>query len=143
MKGITMKLTRFKENKIGTWGVLEFDGFKCYTFEPVGADEVRSGLDRRVPAGGYNMRWHNSPRFKRRLPHIYNQQVPQGRYILIHSGNLPEHTEGCILLGNNHDARGVWNSRAALDEFMARLRSMYKDDLSPVKLEIINDFKQN
>lgn len=107
----------------------------------MGADEVRSGLDKRVPAGLYQMRWHDSPRFKRRLPHIYNKQVPGSRYILIHAGNLPQHTEGCILLGFNYDERGVWNSRAALDEFMARLRSMYKDDLSPVKLEIINDFK--
>lgn len=136
-----MTLTRFKENKIGTWGVLEFGDFKCYTFEPVGADEVRSGLDKRVPAGLYQMRWHDSPRFKRRLPHIFSKLVPQSRYILIHSGNLPEHTEGCILLGFNYDERGVWNSRAALDEFMARLRTAHKDDLKSVSLEIINDFK--
>ena len=138
-----IEIERFKENEIGTWGRLYFRNFECFTFEPVGADEVRSGLDKRVPEGVYNMRWHDSPRFKRRLPHIYNKQVPGSRYILIHAGNLAEHTEGCILLGFNYDARGVWNSRAPLDEFMAKLRSMYKDDLSPVTLEIINDFKQN
>lgn len=138
---VTMiEIERFKQNEIGTWGRLYFGDFECFTFEPVGDDEIRRGLDRRIPEGIYNMRWHDSPRFKRKLPHLYNEQVPKDRYILIHSGNLPEHTEGCILLGYTKDSRGVFNSRTAFNEFMEKLRAMYKDDLSPVELRIINNF---
>ena len=132
-----MTLTRFKENEIGTWGRLHFRNFQCYTFEPVGADEVRSGLDKRVPEGVYNMRWHDSPRFKRRLPHLFNEQVSKDRYILIHAGNLPEHTEGCILLGFTKNERGVFESRTALNEFLSIIASR---DLSDLKLKIINNF---
>ena len=103
----------------------------------MGDDETRSGLDRRIPEGIYNMRWHDSPRFKRRLPHLYNEQVPKDRYILIHSGNLPEHTEGCILLGFTKTERGVFDSRPALKEFLSIIADR---DLSDLKLRIINNF---
>lgn len=132
-----MIVERFKQNNIGTWGRLISNGFECFTFEPVGADEVRRGLDRRIPKGYYNIRWHNSPRFGKKLPHLYNDKVPKDRYILIHSGNYPEHTEGCILVGFSMGENGVFNSRQALDEFLQHLRFL---DLSKESLLIKNNF---
>lgn len=49
-----------------------------------------------IPAGIYQVAMHNSPRFKKRLPHLLN--VPGFSYILAHGGNTVDHTEGCLLL---------------------------------------------
>lgn len=133
-----MIIDRFKQNDIGTWGRLFSNGFECFTFEPVGADEVRSGLDKRIPQGFYNIRWHNSPKFGKKLPHLYNDKVPKNRYILIHSGNYANDTEGCILLGFSMGENGVFNSRQALDEFLYYLRYL---DLEKESLLIRNCFK--
>ena len=35
------------------------------------------------------------------IPHIDN--IPNRSTILVHTGNTPEQTEGCILVGNQHD----------------------------------------
>ena len=69
---------------------------KGYTLEPAGGDTTSRGLDRRIPEGMYRIDWHNSPKFGRFLPLVWNNDVPKDRYILIHSGNYPKHTEGCI-----------------------------------------------
>ena len=50
---------------------------------------------------------------------MFNDKVSKTRRILIHSGNIPEHTSGCILLGGNYTDDGVWNSRAAFAKFEA------------------------
>ena len=63
--------------------------------------------------------------------------MTKDRYILIHSGNLPEHTEGCTLLGFTKTERGVFDSRAALKEFLSIIAGR---DLSDLKLRIINNF---
>ncbi len=136
-----LEIKRFKNVFDGTLGRLSIfadngkELFSCYTLEPRGDDEVRPGLDKRVPQGQYSLRWHDSPRFKRRLLHIYNRQVPQERYILFHIGNYPKDTEGCILLGETCTDKGVLNSRAAFNSFMA---IMLKADLKKSKLNIIN-----
>ena len=141
-----LQLTRFKEIFDGTLGRLQIIDdnipnalksviFECFTLEPRGEDETRRGLDKRIPQGKYDLRWHDSPKFKRRLLHLYNNEVPKDRYILIHKGNYPEDTLGCILLGENYSKKGVFNSTNAFNRFMA---IMLKADLSECKLSVIN-----
>lgn len=135
-----MRLVRYKENEIGTWGELEYEDFKCYTFEPVGEETTLRGRDRRIPQGKYDIRWHNSPRFKKRLPHLYNDEVPIDRYILIHSGNYADDTEGCVLLGKEVCDNGVLKSKIAMSEFINRLKEI---DIAKEKFEIVNDFRDD
>ncbi len=52
-----------------------------------------------IPSGKYIVTLQTSPKFKRKLPVINN--VPHFLGILIHRGRLPEHTEGCIIVGEN------------------------------------------
>ena len=119
-----MKITinRFKKIHDGTIGKLEAeqDGqkiFSCFTLEPAGGDTTERGKDRRIPAGRYQMEWHNSSRQKRMCPLLYNELVPKDRYILIHTGNIPQETSGCILLGDGHNAAGVKNSVQTYNSF--------------------------
>ena len=135
-----LKLTRFKNVYDGTIGRLEVVEnsqviFSCFTLEPRGEDETTPNLVKRVPQGRYKLRLHNSPKFKRTLIHIYNDIVPKSRYILIHNGNYPKDTLGCILLGATYNDNGVFDSLKAFKEFMSiMLKSNVEDDI----LEIVN-----
>ena len=62
---------------------------------------VRNNTPRKdaIPYGTYEIQMHYSPKFKRSLPLLLN--VPNRSGILIHRGNCPKDTEGCILPGIN------------------------------------------
>ena len=68
---------------------LEFDKdvIRCHTLE--NADYI-------IPAGDYEIDMTHSPKFNKFLPELLNVQNRSG--IRIHSGIIPEHTRGCILL---------------------------------------------
>lgn len=86
-----------------TIGVLSVDGvYFCDTLE----DRVRDLMREEkipgrtaIPAGRYEVVVNISPRFRRKLPRLLN--VPGFDGILIHRGNTPEDTAGCILVGEN------------------------------------------
>ena len=124
---MVLEITRFKEVDDMTLGRFilrdgEREVLKGYACEPAGPDTTESGMDRRIPQGQYQIAWHESPKFRARLPLLWNQQVPKSRCILIHSGNTGRNTEGCVLLGNSLGARGVKDSRAALSALLAAVK---------------------
>lgn len=124
---MVLEIIRFKEIDDMTLGrfVLrdgEKEVLKGYTCEPAGPDTTQSGMDRRIPQGRYQIVWHDSPKFRARLPLLWNDQVPKSRCILIHSGNNGRNTEGCVLLGNSLGAREVKDSRAALAALLAAVK---------------------
>ena len=61
-----------------------------------------------IPTGTYKVTLEMSPRFKRKLPYLHDVHHFLG--ILIHRGNTPENTEGCILVGENKVVGKVVNS---------------------------------
>lgn len=110
-----------------------------FFLEEKGPSTIKSGQDRRIPAGVYSMKWHNSPRFGRKLPLLYNDQVPESRYILIHSGNHAGHTEGCLLTGSTRSDNQVGNSREKLNSLLEFL-SFYDLDSEKYFLEIKENY---
>jgi hypothetical protein len=48
------------------------------------------------------------------VPKLFNGEVPKSRQILIHNGNKPEHTKGCLLVGTGKGTNTVSNSVAML-----------------------------
>ena len=72
-----------------------------------------------IPAGTYKITMKNSPRFKRVLPLLHD--VPHFLGVLIHSGNDPGDTAGCILVGHNKVKGKVLESRATSDRLNSLL----------------------
>lgn len=124
----TITITRMKDIQDGTLGdlVVSENGvslFECKTLEPSGADETRRNLDRRIPKGRYAVMYYPSPKFKTIVPLIFNGLVPKDRYILIHWGNYPDDTDGCILVGASYNDKGVLNSRVTFKRLMEALEN--------------------
>lgn len=74
-----------------------------------------------IPAGRYRVIRTLSPRFRKILPRLLG--VPGFDGILIHTGNKPEDTEGCILPGMSRKKDWVSDSRKAFDLLDAKIQS--------------------
>lgn len=79
-----------------------------------------------IPAGYYRLTMEYSPRFKRRLPYLHD--VPHFLGILIHSGNTVDDSAGCLIVGRNRVKGKVLDSRATLQELIARIEG--QDDVT-------------
>lgn len=133
-------IRRYKDIYDGTLGKFELVGVNTvlmtgYTLESAGPDTTERGKDRRIPAGLYQVAWHRSPKFNRVVPVLYNEQVPKARYIEIHAGNYPKHTEGCILVGKWANDEGVFESVKTLEALLSFIGG--KD----LEVEILNEFR--
>lgn len=100
-----------------TVGELYLNGqFFCYTLEP----PKRDVKPRAIPVGTYDLSLRFSERFSRLMPHV--ESVPGFGGILIHWGNYPKDTEGCLLVGSTHETDFVGNSRSSFDRLWAELQ---------------------
>ena len=95
-----------------TMGTLTIEGTdrRWFTLEP----PARQVKPRAIPAGTYKLTLRWSPRFERMMPHV--EDVPDFAGVLIHWGNFPKDTEGCLLVGRIAHADFVGDSRKAFDE---------------------------
>ena len=104
-----LNVIRHQFGKDATNGLLFIDGvFECYTLE----DEVRDVKvmsETAIPLGTYEIKFRNIGGFDTKYTTRYGstfhkgmlelQDVPNFKYILIHTGNTDSHTAGCLLLG--------------------------------------------
>jgi hypothetical protein len=75
-----------------------------------------------IPEGKYQCVRHWSTKFP--YLHLLIMNVPNRDGILIHAGNYPKNTTGCILLGQSINNEGdLVNSRKAIDEFMELIKA--------------------
>ena len=112
-----------------TIGKLYVDGvYLCDTLEDKSRDFNKDGdLDEpgetkvwgqtAIPFGIYKVCMMMSPKFKKILPRLMNVKGFEG--ILIHPGNIPEHTHGCILVGKNTIVGKLTESTVMFDKLMA------------------------
>ena len=125
-------IRRFKNVDDGTLGeFLLLDSsenvlLNGYTLEPSGPDTTTSNQDKRMPQGEYSLSWHNSPTFSQKLPLLHNESVPKERCILIHAGNYPKDTLGCVLVGLKNDGANVLMSKKALKRLLPLLKGVKK-----------------
>lgn len=101
----------------GTLGVMSIDTIPQFTtLEPPWAYNERAKSS--IPVGVYDAKKTTSAKYGETL---LITGVPERSGILFHSGNYPEHTKGCILIGtgylNNDDDYMITNSREAMRRF--------------------------
>lgn len=119
-----LRLTRIASNpEEGTFGSLVLDGKPvCNTLEPYIRDNAQSVSC--IPEGQYICKRHNSSKYGSNIWKVTN--VEGRSFILIHWGNLDDHTEGCILTGEKFGMlQGKWavlESRVAFNELMDSTR---------------------
>ena len=124
-----------------TIGKLYIDGvYFCDTLEDT--DRLNKGMpaaelaakkipgQTAIPEGTYKVIVNTSPKFKRLLPRLVN--VPGYEGVLIHRGNTPADTAGCILVGENKQVGKVLNSTFYED----RLVDMLKHD-NNIVIEVV------
>jgi Family of unknown function (DUF5675) len=126
---MTIQVVRKWFSQTSTCGEMLIDDvFYCYTLEP--RQDQSQGKPYCIPVGTYSFILQYSPRFKMATPHILN--VPGFTDIEIHPGNWPSDTEGCCLVGTQHqeeyldpktslEGGAVFGSRAAFDGLMKQL----------------------
>jgi hypothetical protein len=101
-------VNRNKSSENSTISQLFIDGvFECYVLELPVTPECLPGRCA-IPAGSYEIVFQYSPHFKRYNMRLLN--VPGFEGVEIHTGNIPQDTEGCLLVGGNTAQDYIGNS---------------------------------
>ena len=116
---MVIRLDRVYRGDKYTIGHLYVDGeYFCDTMEP----SINADSHPAIPLGSYYLSLVWSPKFRR---YMIRLDVPRRSGILIHAGNIPEHTQGCILVGKNKFVGMLYNSR----HYFELLRSKIIDEM--------------
>lgn len=113
-----LRLVRISESGEGTFGALKLNERPfCVTLEP--PDRLNEVQVSQIPAGQYICKRVKSPKFGDTWE-VTN--VPHRSNVLIHAGNVVEHTAGCIIVGSSYGKlKGDWavlNSGNTFKDFM-------------------------
>lgn len=109
---------------------------ECYTLEDVIRPKGMKIFGKTcIPSGTYNVVITYSPRFRVKLPLLENVKGFEG--VRIHTGNGPDDTEGCILVGKVADGPRIYRSRDAFEALYRKIEgSLIRGE--KVTLEIRN-----
>ena len=141
-----LDVVRTQFGKDATNGMLFVDGvFECFTLE----DEVRDikvMSETAIPLGEYEIKFRNvggfDTKYKARYGSAFHkgmlelQDVPNFKYILIHTGNTDQHTAGCLLIGETQQ-----DLDKGKDGFVGGSGDAYKKFYPKVRDALINKEK--
>jgi hypothetical protein len=136
-----MKITveRFDFGSDDTIGKLYIDGkFYCYTIEDEERKDKVKG-ETCIPKGIYKVGKRHSPKFSPRFGHsmLWIKDVPGFQYILIHTGNTDDDTEGCLIVGMRIGQRAVLDSKIAYNKIYPIISDAI-DRFESVEIEYMN-----
>jgi Steigviridae/Suoliviridae L,D-carboxypeptidase/transpeptidase len=120
-----IQVQRQVSSAFSTIGSLSLDGVThfCFTLEPPRLSSTIGGVVC-IPPGTYKVIIEPSLRFKRDMPRLLSVPGWPNDDVLIHWGNYPNDTEGCILVGMTYsDAVPdfIGDSRVAFDALFPKL----------------------
>ena len=140
-----LKVIRFSSQKDSTNGLLldvtHGEKFLCYTLEDERREE-KVMAETRIPAGVYSILLRKEGGFHGRYTKKYGdmhkgmlhvQDIPNFKWILIHTGNTDEHTAGCLILGDSQE-----NNVLVKDGFIGKSTQAYKRIYPPIAEAIEN-----
>ena len=115
VRGVNLLIIRDTFTKESAIGRLFINGESfCDTLENPWLDNQRNISC--IPEGQYKVRLRLARESATRdYLHLLVQDVPNRKWILVHIGNYPSQTQGCILVGNGREQDAVNNSRLAMD----------------------------
>lgn len=149
-KGILYK-NKKEDSTLGLVVLEDVNGkelWKGYSLENIGPSTDTPNQDRRIVAREYQLEWtattknSNSKlgKFRNKALLVTCKELPsfKHRRILIHTGNYPQDTEGCILLGKGVDKKQgiILKSVDAINELFAILEKLSIKEVS-LKVEEI------
>lgn len=149
-KGILYK-NKKEDSTLGSVVLEDVNGkelWKGYSLENIGPSTDTPNKDRRIVAREYQLEWtattknSNSKlgKFRNKALLVTCKELPSFRHrrILIHTGNYPQDTEGCILLGKGIDKKQgiIIKSVDAINELFAILEKLSIKEVS-LKVEEI------
>ena len=82
-----------------------------------------------IPKGVYEVAKRHTEKGKYKYEHLHILDVPDRELILMHIGNYPKNSKGCILLGNTRALNFVGDSRKAFNNLMYDLGSFEEIEL--------------
>lgn len=150
---MNIKVERYFFGEKATIGNFSIDGkYQCLTLE----DKVRPARERKVygetaiPAGTYTVTLRTEgtihAAYLKRFPDMHKgtlwiRNIPGYEYVLIHCGNTPEDTLGCILVGTSlvDDTRISGSERAYKKIYPSIADALVAGE--EVKIEIVNERK--
>lgn len=119
---MNLLLQRLWPTTLSTCGQLTFDGGgpTLYTLEPPRVPDIRGVAC--IPGGTYRVIIAPSSRFHRDMPRLLTVPGWPNDDVLIHWGNYPDDTEGCILVGEEHPVPDfIANTRTAFDVLFGKI----------------------
>ena len=90
----------------------------CWTLEDTCRKNKIDGKTA-IPAGRYQIILHDWKGKGIMVPKLLN--VPFYKDIVMHSGNIPEDTDGCIIVGHKATFKSMEESRDALRDLMSKI----------------------
>jgi len=115
VKGVNLLIIRDEFTDKSTIGKLFLNSeWLCDTLELPYRDNQRSISC--IPAGQYKVRLRTAKESSsRNYLHLLVEDVKDRSYILVHIGNFPKDTRGCILVGIGREQDRVKNSTLAME----------------------------
>jgi len=130
------------KSTISEFKVLSGGTLTGFFLERPGPDTVTSGQRLRIPEGHYRLKWYDATGENiaphNPLPLLYNHNVAEGRWILIHNGNKPEHSDGCLLAGSSKSTDRVNSSVSKLNAIKNYLNDV---QIENVRVVITSDYQ--
>ena len=136
------RISTGEESTIGTLHELADPvEFQAFTLEDQ-PNEPKVPKETRIPAGRYQVKFREelsglTKKYRGKYPwftwHLWLQDVPDFEYVYIHVGNDDDHTDGCILVGdqavsNVAEEGRILSSVLAYTRLYARVRDALESD---------------